>query len=605
MQNIKFSHIEITGGYWKSRQKINSNITLESVYERFKETHRFDALKCEWKDGESNVPDIFWDSDVAKWIEGAAYILNSKYDETIVEKIEDAVGSIIKNSDDNGYFNSHFLVTEQDMKFRNRDCHELYCAGHLFEAAVAYYEITGKDAFLKAMYKYADYIERVFKIEKSAGFITPGHPEIELALMRLYKVTGEKRYADLAKYFIDEHGKQPDLDTYYNWVNEYYNQDEMPIRDRKTAEGHCVRALYLMCGAADVAEEYGDDKLKKACERFFDNIINKRMYITGGVGSTNIGEAFTVDYDLPNRTAYAETCAAIALAMFANRMLKLCADSKYADIIEKTIYNGIVSGVSLDGKSFFYENPLEIDPDFNNVNTSTKQKKRLPITQRLEVFDCSCCPPNILRFIASIAGFLYGFDDETVYVHQYMDSKVNVDDIKITQKTEYPANGKINVKCESDKKYIAFRIPGWCKAFTINREYTMKNGYAYVRLDGNDEIEINFDMPVRVIAANRRVHANAGRVAVMRGPVVYCAEGVDNGADVKSIAMDINSKFELKESEFLLPILKTTAYRPKKNDSLYYEAGDDYEEIPLTLIPYYAFANRGETEMQVWILKKH
>ena len=605
MQNIKFSHIEITGGYWKSRQKINSNITLESVYERFKETHRFDALKCEWKDGESNVPDIFWDSDVAKWIEGAAYILNSKYDETIVEKIEDAVGSIIKNSDDNGYFNSHFLVTEQDMKFRNRDCHELYCAGHLFEAAVAYYEITGKDAFLKAMYKYADYIERVFKIEKSAGFITPGHPEIELALMRLYKVTGEKRYADLAKYFIDEHGKQPDLDTYYNWVNEYYNQDEMPIRDRKTAEGHCVRALYLMCGAADVAEEYGDEKLLKACECFFDNIINKRMYITGGVGSTNIGEAFTVDYDLPNRTAYAETCAAIALAMFANRMLKICADSKYADIIEKTIYNGVVSGVSLDGKSFFYENPLEIDPEFNNVNTSTKQKKRFPITQRLEVFECSCCPPNILRFIASIAGFLYGFDDETVYVHQYMDSKVNVDGIKITQKTEYPANGKINVKCASDKKYIAFRIPGWCKAFTINREYTMKNGYAYVRLDGNDEIEINFDMPVRVIAANRRVHANAGRVAVMRGPVVYCAEGVDNGADVKSIAMDINSKFELKESEFLLPILKTTAYRPKKNDSLYYEAGDDYEEIPLTLIPYYAFANRGETEMQVWILKKH
>ena len=495
-------------------------------------------------------------------------------------------------------------MTEQGERFRHRDCHELYCAGHLFEAAVAYYEMTGRDRFLRAMCRYADYIEKIFRIEKSAAFTTPGHPEIELALMRLYKATGEKRYADLAKYFIDEHGKCAGDSHVYDWVNENYNQDEMPIRDRETAEGHCVRALYLMCGAADVAYEYGDDDLKNACERVFNNIVNKRMYITGGVGSTNIGEAFTVDYDLPNRTAYSETCAAISLAMFAHRMLQFGADAKYADIVEKAIYNGIMSGVSLDGKSFFYENPLEIDPDFNHVNTSTKQQERFPITQRLEVFDCSCCPPNILRFVASIAGFLYSFDEDTVYVHQYMDSKTETDDILLEQKTEYPKNGKITVTCDTDKKYIAFRIPGWCKTFSINCDYVMKNGYAYVALNGSGEIEIELDMPVRLIAANRRVHADTGRVAVMRGPVVYCAEGVDNGADLKSAALDIHAAFEIENSEFLLPVLKTKAYRPKETESLYYDAGDDYEEIPLTLIPYYAFANRGESEMQIWLLRK-
>ena len=605
MHNIEFSDIEITGGYWKTRQDINSEVTLKSVYERFKETHRFDALKCDWKDGEPDKPHIFWDSDVAKWLEGAAYILNSKDDESIAEIIENAIDCIIENSDENGYFNSHYLVTEQGERFRHRDCHELYCAGHLFEAAAAYYEITGQDRFLKAMCKFADYIEKVFKAQKSAAFTTPGHPEIELALMRLYKATGEKRYADLVKYFIDEHGSHLEERNYIEWGTEYSNQDEMPIRDRETAEGHCVRALYLMCGAADVAYEYGDDGLKKACERVFNNIVNKRMYITGGVGSTNLGEAFTVDYDLPNRTAYTETCAAISLAMFANRMLQFGADSKYADIVEKAIYNGVMSGVSLDGKSFFYENPFEIDPDFNNVNTSTKPKERFPITQRLEVFDCSCCPPNILRFVASIAGFLYSFDDETVYVHQYMDSKTDTEGIMIEQKTEYPKNGKITVKCDTDKKYIAFRIPGWCKSFTVNRDYEVKNGYAYVTLNGKDEIEIGLDMTVRLIAANRRVHSDAGRVAVMRGPVVYCAEGADNGADLKSVLLDIKGEFEIKESEFLLPVLKTKAYRPKETDNLYYEAYDDFEEIPLTLIPYYAFANRGETEMQVWLLRRN
>lgn len=604
MNNIEFSDVKITGGYWKARQDINCSVTLKAVYDRFNETGRFEALKCDLRDGDTNIPHIFWDSDVAKWIEGASYILHSEKNDQAVEIIENAIDLIIKNSDENGYFNSHFLVAEKENRFRLRECHELYCAGHLIEAAVAYYELTGKDRFLNAVKKYADYIERAFKIDNTAAFITPGHPEIELALVRLYKATGEKRYIELAKYFIDKRGNCDEPGIYTDWANEYYSQDEIPVRERKTAEGHCVRALYLMCAAADIAYIYKDNDLKTACERFFDSIVNKRMYITGGVGSSNMGESFTIDYDLPNRTAYAETCAAISLAMFAERMLKFGADSRYSDIIERTMYNGIMSGISLDGKSFFYENPLEIDPDFNNINTSTKVKERFPITQRVEVFDCSCCPPNIMRFVASISGLIYGFDDNTVYINQYMNSEGDVNGIKISQKTDYPNNGKITVRCNSNKKQIAFRIPCWCKSFNINKKYSIKNGYAYVDLDSEENIELELDMPVRIISANRRIHSDAGRIAVMRGPVVYCAEGIDNGADIKSIALPAESVFELAESEFLLPILKTEAYRPFGSDSLYYEAVDDYEKIPLTLIPYYAFANRGESEMQVWLLRK-
>lgn len=604
MNNIEFSDVKITGGYWKARQDINRSVTLKAVYDRFNETGRFEALKCDLRDGDTNIPHIFWDSDVAKWIEGASYILHSEKNDQAVEIIENAIDLIIKNSDENGYFNSHFLVAEKENRFRLRECHELYCAGHLIEAAVAYYELTGKDRFLNAVKKYADYIERAFKIDNTAAFITPGHPEIELALVRLYKATSEKRYIELAKYFIDKRGNCDEPGIYTDWANEYYSQDEIPVRERKTAEGHCVRALYLMCAAADIAYIYKDNDLKTACERFFDSIVNKRMYITGGVGSSNMGESFTIDYDLPNRTAYAETCAAISLAMFAERMLKFGTDSRYSDIIERTMYNGIMSGISLDGKSFFYENPLEIDPDFNNINTSTKVKERFPITQRVEVFDCSCCPPNIMRFVASISGLIYGFDDNTVYINQYINSEGDVNGIKISQKTDYPNNGKITVRCNSNKKQIAFRIPCWCKSFNINKKYSIKNGYAYVDLDSEENIELELDMPVRIISANRRIHSDAGRIAVMRGPVVYCAEGIDNGADIKSIALPAESVFELAESEFLLPILKTEAYRPFESDSLYYEAVDDYEKIPLTLIPYYAFANRGESEMQVWLLRK-
>ncbi len=605
MKNIRFSDVTITGGFWKTRQDINRQTTLRAVYERFRETGRFEALRCGWKEGDPNPPHVFWDSDVAKWMEGAAYCLRTQPDEGIAAILEETIDCILQHQDENGYFNSHFLVMEQDKRFRDRNCHELYCAGHWFEAAVAYYEMTGKERFLRAMCRYADYIERVFRQEHSAGFITPGHPEIELALMRLYRATGEKRYAALAQYFIDQHGQHPAQDRMgQDWIKEPFNQDEVPLRERTTAEGHAVRALYLLCGAADVAEEYGDTALEQTCRRLFENVVGQRMYITGGVGSTYLGEAFTVDYDLPNRTAYAETCASIAMAMFAGRMQRFGADSRYGDIVETVLYNGILSGVSMDGKSFFYENPLAVDPAFNHVNTSTTMEERFPITQRLEVFECSCCPPNILRFVASVGGYAYGMDDDTVYVHQYMDSVLDTDGIRLTQRTVYPQNGTVSVQYQGEKRRLAFRIPGWCRRFTLDRAYTLENGYAYVPVEGDAAVTLELDMPVRLVAANPRVHADAGRVAVMRGPVVYCAEGVDNGADLAAVAVDIQGQFRLLDSEWLLPRLETTAFRPQPTANLYPDAAAvAYEPFPLTLIPYYAFANRGETEMQVWLLR--
>lgn len=607
MENISFRNVKVTNGFWHIKQNMIKNTTIDSVYNRFLETYRFDALRCSWKEGDPNQPHIFWDSDVAKWIEGVAYSMHIfGRDERLEKIVDDCVDLIEENSDENGYFNSHFLVTRQKERFCHRSDHELYCLGHLIEAAIAYYETTGKDKFLKLMCKYTDYVKKAFKIEKSAGFVTPGHPELELALVRLYKTTNDKRYLELAKYFVDMHGTRDKSkpEELYNFSNELYNQDEMPIRERTTADGHCVRAMYLMSGVADVAKIYGDDELMDACERVFDNVINKRMYITGGIGSTHIGETFTVDYHLPNRGAYAETCAALSLALFAGRMQEINENSKYADIVERVIYNGFLSGVSMDGKAFFYENPLEIDPDFNDINKSTNSKERFPITERVEVFDCSCCPPNIVRFIPSISNFTYTSGEDTIYVQQYMTSEAEFEGNVILQKTNYPLDGRIEINYSGNKKYLALRIPAWCKNFSLNTAYYVRNGYAIVEVSKDMKIILTLDMPVSLVMANRRVHDNAGRVAVVRGPVVYCIEGVDNGKDLKNVCIDINGEFMTGDCDFILPSIKTTGYKDKACDELYYTAMDSYEEVPLTFIPYHAFANRGTTEMQVWILKK-
>lgn len=602
MKNIDCKNIKINDGFWKIKQDMVNDITLKSVYERFKETHRFDALDCTWKEGDSNMPHVFWDSDIAKWIESVGYNALAYDNDELIKIVDESVEKIIKNRDGNGYFNSHFLVTGERFTVRNE--HELYCAGHLMEAAVAYYKATGKRELLDVMCKYADYIEQVFIKEQSAGFMTPGHPEIELALVKLYEVTGEKRYLEMSKFFIDNHGNNPKDSELYPGCHLLYNQDEMPLRERNTADGHCVRALYLLAGAADIAYLYNDKELFEATERCFENVVNKRMYITGATGSTCHGESFTIDYDLPNRDAYAETCAAISLAFFANRMIRLNADSKYADAVEKVMYNGALSGVSMDGKGFFYENPLEIDVDFNNVHPCTDGGRRYPITQRKEVFDCSCCPPNVTRFIAGIGEYAYSYTEDTIFVNQYIASEALCDDIRIKQQTRYPSDGDVKITLEkNNKKYVAVRIPAWCKDFYVNKEYILKKGYAYIEVEKEDEIIINFNMPVRFISANKKVHTNAGRVAIMRGPVVYCLEGVDNGKDLTALRVNIKGETQVVDGEFILPDIIAEGFKETENDKLYFDATEEYIETSLKFIPYYAYANRGETDMLVWVLK--
>ena len=443
MQEVLLNNVKINQGFFKDRQKTNL-VSLKNVHKRFLETGRFEALKQTWKQGDKNKPHIFFDSDVAKWIESAAYVLIDQKDEELEQLCDSYIDEIQAHQEKDGYFNSYFSHIAPDKKWKLRMEHELYCAGHLIEAAVAYYQATGKDKFLNVMKKNADHIEKVFKIEKNAAFVTCGHEEIELALYKLYKVTKELRYLSLAKFFIDERGQRQE--EVYPSVDPHYDQSFLPVRKQHTAEGHSVRALYLYSGMADIGKETNDKELIDACKKIYENITTKRMYITGGVGSSHYGEAFTYDYDLPNLSAYTETCAAIALIMFCDRMNEIEANAKYADTIERALYNNVLSGVSLDGKSFFYENPLEADVEKYDFNQTYKVKQHMPIIRRQEVFDCSCCPPNLTRTIASIGSLIYKYDKQDIFINQYISSSADIEGNLIEMKSDMPWKGKINIK---------------------------------------------------------------------------------------------------------------------------------------------------------------
>lgn len=601
-RGVNFRNVSITGGFWKQRQDINRDSTVQAVYDRFTETHRFSALECKWEEGMPNKPHVYWDSDVAKWIEGAAYLLEKKPDAHLEKLCDDAIDSIIRNQLPDGYFNSHYLVCRDERRFTERNNHELYCAGHLMEAACAYYQATGKKAFLDAMCKYADLIYDVFYVQQSAPYATPGHQEIELALLRLYEVTGNEKHLELAKFFLSARGNNDKDKAVREVFNLFYSQDHKPLLEQDTAQGHCVRAMYIYCAMADLARLTGEKAYFAACEKIFADVLRSKMYITGGIGSSNLGESFTGDYFLPNDVAYTETCAAISFAMFCRRMLLLTNDRRYADVVERIIYNGMLSGVSLDGTFFNYTNPLEIDPYFSDVNISTTTMKRWrPKMQRVAVFNCSCCPPNLLRFIASVGDYLYTTDEDTVYVQQYMDSVASVAGGKLTQKTAYPADGTITIAAEGVQvSRIALRIPGWCTSFTANRAYTMENGYAV--FENNGEIVLQLNMPVTMYEANTLVQNNAGCVAVARGPVVYCMEEADNGKQLRSLYLQRDQGFTLEDDPSLpVPALKTVAKRKTVGDSLYRVYQDDAQDVPVRLIPYYAFGNRGLGEMLTWI----
>lgn len=596
MNSLRYFDVSITGGFWKQKQDLVRNTTTMAVYDRFKETGRIDAFNFE-----SGVKaHFFWDSDVAKWIEGVAYLTKDKREPELEALVDAIVDNIEKYQGDDGYFNIYHMTIEPENRFKIRDHHELYCLGHLIEAGVAYYEATGKDKLLNLMCKYVDYVEKRFKIDKDTDFTTPGHEEIELALVRLYEVTRDERHLELSKFFVEQRGTKIEQDP--DWIDTIYNQSHAPVREQKTAEGHAVRALYLYCAMADLALKYNDEELKNACKSLFDNIIEKRMYITGAVGSSAFGEAFTVDYDLPNLLAYAESCASIGLVLFAKRMMLLDNDPKYADIIERVLYNGFLSSFSLSGDEFFYTNPLEILPYMMTRDTSQRNKNNLclPQTRRQRVFECSCCPPNIVRFVPLISELIYSVDGDTIYVNQFMESKAKIElngrAVTIEQKTLYPYDGKVEISVSGAPCKLAVRIPSY-----VDKKEQTENGYKYFEIPATGaNAFVDFAIKPRFVVANPEVIHDADKCALTVGPVVYCMEGIDNEGHLRSLILDTNSRVELDINNELGVLVATLdAYQRKPSDKLYSYTAQTYK-TKATLIPYYAFANREECEMQVW-----
>ncbi len=610
MKQISFENIDLSG-FWEKKQTTNRDVTLPVIYKQFYDTGRITAFSCDWKPGDKNKPHWFWDSDVAKWIEGVAYSLINAPDEHLEEVIDIIVDWIHDNQFLEGYFNIYHTVCEPTRRFTNRDAHELYCAGHLIEAAIAYHKATGKSKFLRCMEKYVHHIKDIFMDKYEADFATSGHEEIELALIKLWQHTEKPEYLKLARYFVNLRGnneKDMPLSAKFDLT---YNQSHEPVREMREAVGHAVRAEYLYCAMADLALIDNDEELKVVCKTLFNDIASKKMYITGGVGSGSIGECFTEEYDLPNQFAYQESCAGIGLALLARRMNLLEVNSLYDDVAERAIYNNVFASCSLNGREFFYTNPVEINLKERRLTHRYRtENQNFPDIERKAVFDCSCCPPNFARFIESFGDFLYTSDENTIYVHHYAKSSAAFDGIKIKQTTDYPLKGKIKIsvsgKCEG--KQIALRIPGWCQKYNVKVDNAtvkpkLNNGFIFIKCENKKiAIELNLEMKAVLNEANPLIQENFGRVAVTYGPFVYCLEDIDTDYKISEISLSKNLNETVKYVEFFRAnILEVDAFVQENFNGLYRPLKNDKTPIRLMLVPYYAFANRGEADMAVWL----
>ncbi|MBQ3550311.1 MAG: glycoside hydrolase family 127 protein [Clostridia bacterium] len=600
MKNLDFAKTTLKDGFWRFYSNLDRSSVVKHVYDRFKETGRFDALRCMWREGEPNKPHIFWDSDVAKWIEGVAFLIEMSPEPEWEALVDEMVDNIAANQRADGYFNSYFLTVEPSKIFCNRDWHELYCVGHMIEAAIAYHKATGKDKLLNCVLKNVDMIYRVFVEEQSAAFVTPGHEEIELALIKLYDYLGNEKHLELARFFLDNRGNnEKDKENAHPHFNSAYFQSNLPLRELSEAVGHSVRACYLYTAMAMLAKRDCDTEMKAACDRLFDDIVNRKMSVTGGIGADHRGETFSCKYDLPNSDTYNETCAAISLAMFAGAMQELEVDSRYGDIIERVFYNGFISGLSLDGERFFYTNPLEIDR--KKYARSTYQ----PICERVKVFSCSCCPPNVVRMLASISRYMYTVDGDAVYCNQFAESETKLTvggkEAVLTQKTDYPLNGKITFNYSGEPMTLYVRVPDWCVEF----EGKTENGFVKFNLTDGDSVTLDLPMRVHFIEANPYAQDNSGRYAVQRGPIVYCMEELDNGENLRDITLIENSTIKvIKEEGIPAPVIYIGAERRPKTDRLYRLKTTDRVGFTARLIPYFAFANRAASDILVWTMVK-
>lgn len=560
---------------------------------------------------------VFQDSDAAKWIEAAAYALAAFPDKALEQTVDELISRIAGAQDEDGYLNTYFTIKDREKRWTNLlEGHELYCSGHMMEAACAYYETTGKDELLKVMLKNAEHIYQEFIVKGREGY--PGHPEIELALMKLYRLTGEKHCLELAEHFINVRGVDPDFykkelekRDWRVWGmgadDHDYRQSGKPVRKQEDAVGHAVRAVYLYTAMADLAAETDDRELHAACRRLWESITRRRMYVTGGVGSTGMGEAFTVDYDLPNDTAYCETCASIGLMFFASRMLEQEINGEYADVMERAFYNTVLAGMQLDGKRFFYVNPLECVPGISGVAVT----HRHDLTQRPKWYECACCPPNTARLISSFGKYAYGENEDTAYCHMYAGGEVIFDNgIRLSCETEYPYGFTVTYRVLAGAGRIAVRIPSWSKTYSVSVNGTEasdkpEKGYLYSRIAAGDVIAVTLDDNPYVVYGSSKVPELTGCVCVCRGPLVYCFEGVDNDSDVLGLAVKRGGKLQVSEfdEKLLGGTVRITAeaVRMQQTDSLYSAEPPAEKFCGAVAVPYYTWCNRGENQMRVWI----
>ncbi len=572
---------------------------------------------------------LFWqDSDLAKWIEAASFSLAGKPDAALDAELDRIIASLAKAQQPDGYLNTYFQLVEPQNRWANlRDAHELYVAGHLIEAGVAHFEATGKRSLLEVVCRLADLIARTFGRGEGQICGYCGHEEIELALVKLARATGEKRYLDLAAYFIDERGASPNYfeqearrrgDLKLPWHMHHDGlatlQAAVPVRSLTEPVGHAVRMMYLLAAMADLARERGDDRLRERCERLWQATLARHVYVTGGVGSEPYGEKFCEPFDLPPDRAYAETCAAIGVMMVARRMLELRRDGATADAMERALYNNVLSGLALDGKTYFYVNPLEVVP----AVAKRRFECHLVKTQRVPWFGCACCPPNVARLLMSLAHYAYSREADGLTVHLYAggDVRFEVDGVesRIAVTTEYPWEEQVTFEWQGTMPVsctLRLRLPGWCRErrLSLNGAVVVPvvdGGYAVLRRrwTAGDRVELTLPMPVERVRADPRVASVAGRVALQRGPVVYCWEEADNGPALAAVGLPataaLNARFDADTLGGCV-VVDADGWREANGDNLYSMQPADREPARLRAIPYALWANRGEGEMRVWI----
>ena len=622
---LSVNQVEV-GGFFGPRVDVVATTTAKLLFDRCIEARMLEQVDPDlpnpgivipFDHGNTVTTQMFWDSDFGKSIETAAYALNRKRDEELEARVDDVIDAYGRLQAEDGYLNSWYQRIQPGQRWTNlRDRHELYNAGHLIEGAVAYYHATGKRKFLDIMCRYADCIDATFgpDADKKRGY--PGHPELELALVKLGRVTGEQRYLDLAKFFVDERGREPkyfdqeaiargEKPEDFHFTTLEYCQAHKPVREQREVVGHAVRAAYLYAGMADVATEFSDDSLDPALEALWSHLTDRNLYVTGGFGPSKDNEGLTFDYDLPNETAYAETCAAVALVFWASRMLGRAPDARFADVMERALYNGALSGLSQDGTRFFYDNPLE---SYGNHH-------------RWRWHRCPCCPPNISRLVASIGTYFYGVAEDELALHLYCENAAEIEvagtKVGVKQETVYPKDGQITVTLtpETPAEFtLSLHVPGWAKGFSLAingevSEASPEKGYLRIRREWQtgDTVKLDLQMEPEMLYAHPKVAPDQGRTALLRGPLVYCVEETDNAAPLNAYVVKDGAPVTLDQAEGLgdtvaLRIEATVESQP--TGALYTTTPPARNPASLKAIPYYLWDNRAPGEMLVWLRRE-